>query len=238
MNFSEIILKLRGSAGAIDRGRPGDPAEALPLPDDRFVSSGNPEAWQFTGEDTHPAALFSGALPMTLQIDPPWLAEARKLLGTKEGRGDSNNPIVVNFWVEAKMPWFKDDATAWCAGFVNAMLERTGFMGSRKANAKSFLAAMTGRVGLPRFRTLSKYRLGAVCVLHRPPHPGNGHVGFVVAHDQETVTLLGGNQGDSVSYSKFKKARVAGLRWPFEFPLPAEELAMGGSAAELSKSEA
>lgn len=160
--------------------------------------------------------------------EPKWITEARKEVGTKEGPGAANNPKVVKFWDDAKLSFIKDDATPWCAGFANAMLERAGIRGSRKANARSFLAWGTGH---------SEPRLGSVCVLSRPPSPWQGHVGFVVAHDKDTVTLLGGNQGDSVSYSKFKKTRVVGYRWPADLALP-EPLAASSSTAEESKSEA
>jgi uncharacterized protein (TIGR02594 family) len=162
------------------------------------------------------------------KMDPKWLAEARKELGTKEGPGSVNNPKVVKFWDDAKLSFIKDDATPWCAGFANAMLERAGLKGTRKANARSFMAWGVRQ---------SEPRLGSVCVLSRPPSPWQGHVGFVVSHDKDTVTLVGGNQGDSVSYSKFKKTRVLGYRWP-DGIAETEPLLFSDSVAAESKSEA
>ncbi len=228
-----------GGSGDLEKGRPSeqDARDGLTPLEPKYEGN-NPDAWTFVDEEEKmPEPL---TLTKVVLTDPPWLARARKLVGTKEGPGAKNNPVVVNFWIEARMPWFKDDATAWCAGFANAELESTGFMGTRKANAKSFLEGpkQTDAKGQPRFKLLNKYRLGAVCVLNRPPYKANGHVGFVVSHDETTVTLLGGNQGDSISYAKFPKSRVAGLVWPYSYPLPLDEMPKGASGVAFSTSEA
>jgi uncharacterized protein (TIGR02594 family) len=163
---------------------------------------------------------------------PKWLTLAIAEVGTKEGSGSSNNPRVVNYWESAKLAWINDDATPWCAGFANAMLERAGIKGSRSAVARSFLKWGT---------KLNGPVLGAVTVLSRPPNPTQGHVGFLASHDAKTVTLVGGNQGDMVSYAKFPKSRVIGYRWPANPPIttpnpvPLEE---SESGAANSSSEA
>jgi len=141
---------------------------------------------------------------------PKWMTLAIAEVGTQEGPGSSNNPKVVNYWESAKLAWIKDDATPWCAGFANAMIERAGIKGSRAATARSFLKWGTKLEGPV---------LGAVTVLSRPPNPTQGHVGFLASHDAKTVTLVGGNQGDKVSYAKFPKSRVIGYRWPANPPI-------------------
>lgn len=163
---------------------------------------------------------------------PKWLQLAEAEVGTKEGPGAINNPTVVGYWQSAQLAFIKDDATPWCAGFANAMLERSGVRGSRKAAARSFLNWGT---------KLDGPVLGAITVLNRPPSPWQGHVGFLASHDATTVTLVGGNQGDKVSYAKFPKSRVIGYRWPANppitapTPIPLEESA---SDAAASASEA
>jgi len=157
---------------------------------------------------------------------PKWLTLAIAEVGTKEGPGSINNPTVLSYWESAKLAWIKDDATPWCAGFANAMLERAGIKGSRAAYARSFLNWGT---------KLDGPVLGAVTVLNRPPNPTQGHVGFLVAHDAKTVTLVGGNQGDSVCYAKFPNTRVIGYRWPANPPIttpnpvPLEETVSGAA---------
>jgi hypothetical protein len=46
--------------------------------------------------------------------------------------------------------------------------------------------------------------------------------------------VLGGNQSDAVNIRAFARDRVAGYRWPAEFPLIASSLPL--STAEASKS--
>lgn len=97
--------------------------------------------------------------------EPRWLQFARGEVGVKEAPGAANNPRVVKYWFDGGMPWIKDDATAWCSGFVNAMLARAGFNGTAKPNARSFQG--WGREVGP--------MLGAVVVLSRP-QIGRAHV--------------------------------------------------------------
>lgn len=165
--------------------------------------------------------------------EPKWMAEAKKEFGTKEAAGAANNPRVVKFWEDAKLAFIKDDSTPWCAGFVNAMLERAGIRGTRKANARSF-----STWGIAQ----AQPSYGSIVVLSRPPVAWQGHVGFVVSHDATTVTVLGGNQGDRVSHARFPKSRVVSYRWPMpaagkpqEFPPP---LPFSKSDAKDSRSEA
>lgn len=147
-----------------------------------------------------------------MPLDIPWINEAKKELGTKEFSGSLNNPKIVSFWKDARLSWILDDATPWCAGFANAMLERAGYKGTRKANARSFL---NWGINLNNgFRSDPYY--GSIIVFNRPPSLWNGHVGFLVAHDQNHVLVIGGNQGDKVSYAKFPKSRVIGVRMPEE----------------------
>lgn len=142
--------------------------------------------------------------------DPKWIELAKKEVGTKEGAGSANNPRVVSYWKDARLSWITDDATPWCAGFVNAMLERAGIKGTRKANARSFL---TWGINVTNgFRSTPYY--GSIVVFSRPPSLWNGHVGFLIAHDKNNVLVIGGNQGDKVSYAVFPKSRVIGVRYP------------------------
>lgn len=149
-------------------------------------------------------------MPITPKVkkEPIWMINAKKELGTKEGPGSLNNPKVVSFWKEAGLSWIKDDATPWCAGFVNAMLERSGIKGTRAANARSF-----SKYG----DNCDSHYYGSIIVFSRPPSLFNGHVGFLVAHSATHVLVIGGNQGDQVSYAKFPKSRIIAKRFPTGF---------------------
>ncbi|MEN6441642.1 MAG: hypothetical protein ABFD97_24030 [Syntrophobacter sp.] len=50
--------------------------------------------------------------------------------------------------------------------------------------------------------------------MSRPPGKEHGHVGFYTGEDSDVITMLGGNQGDSVSIQDYRKDRWLGFRWP------------------------
>jgi hypothetical protein len=56
--------------------------------------------------------------------------------------------------------------------------------------------------------------VGAVVVLSpTEKNDGSGHVSFFVKGDANSVTLLGGNQSDSVKESTYARSRVVGIQW-------------------------
>lgn len=110
----------------------------------------------------------------------------------------------------------------YCAIGVNAMLERTGFPGTRSAGARSFQWD-----GGKNFIRLSGPALGAIAVFWRKsPKSGLGHVGFYVGETGDHIYVLGFNQDDGINESPFpKQGRTMGLigyYWPKGYPLPEE----------------
>lgn len=132
---------------------------------------------------------------------------ARRELGTHEVVGLRHNPRVVWYHSFSKLK-AKDDETAWCASFINAMLETTGFTPTRSAAAASYK-----EWGDP-----CDVREDAVVVFgkHDPDARGSGHVAIVdhVDDDGVHVWVLGGNQNNAVSVAKRKLADVVASRWP------------------------
>lgn len=146
---------------------------------------------------------------------PPWLVIASSLIGTKEGPGLANNPVVVKMFADAGFPGIKVDSTAWCAGFVNACLERVGIKGSRSLAARSF---ESWGVGIP----LANPVLGCIATKKRGGNAPawQGHTGIVVGANKDHVFLLGGNQGDAVNISAFKRSEIVAFRWPSGIAIP------------------
>lgn len=145
---------------------------------------------------------------------PPWLAGASHDLGLHEGVGKSNNPVVVALFKDAGFPGVKDDATAWCAAFVGAHLQRAGFKPSGSLAARSYEGWGVG---------LKEPVLGCVCTKKRGNSTWQGHVFFVVglSADGKKVFGLGGNQSDGVTVAEFKRSEVTSFRWPSSLPIPA-----------------
>ena len=99
--------------------------------------------------------------------------------------------------------------------YVNSVLGECGIKGTHSAGAQSFLK-FGNEV------TKENTQAGDIVVLKRFKDgkvvPGGGHVGFVVGrhYDEKThqymVTVLGGNQGNSVSVQDYPEKNVLGYR--------------------------
>lgn len=142
-------------------------------------------------------------------VDAPWMKVAESYLGTHEIRG-GENPVILRFFAEAGHPEIKDDETAWCSAFANAIMYESGRRGTRNLMAKSWLRWIGGtRVSEPRFGDLAIFTNG------NPSSP-HGHVAFFVEWDDDTVTVLGGNQGriGEVSVAKETRGRLVGFMRP------------------------
>lgn len=94
---------------------------------------------------------------------------------------------------------------AWCAGFVNAVLKKSGIQGTGQLNARSFLEWGSA---------VSDPQEGDVVVLWRgSKDAATGHVGFYKGADKDgNILILGGNQGNEVSVEAFPRSRVLAFR--------------------------
>jgi len=140
------------------------------------------------------------------------MREAHSYIGEKEIIGPKdNNPTIVSFWKSVGSGGIKSDSVPWCAAFVGAVLERSGkeYVGGVGAGgARNYLdygsAVDAGEV-----------RLGDIVVFSRD-RGWSGHVGFYAGETETEILLLGGNQGDRVSYGYFSKDKVLGYRRPVD----------------------
>lgn len=130
---------------------------------------------------------------------------AKKEIGTVEwAKGD--NPKVVAYFRDSGNPGVKNDATAWCAAFVGAMLARAGIKPSGKLNARSYLD--WGIAVTP-----ENIREGDVLVFKRGNSTWEGHVGFAAGKPKDgKVMVLGGNQSDAVNIKPQSMAVFLGAR--------------------------
>lgn len=159
----------------------------------------------------------------------PWMAIARHLLGAREISGSTDNPLIVEMFRLSGHKQVKDDETPWCAAFVGACLALSGFGGTKRLNARSYLDFG---------QRLSQPRPGCIVVLWRgSPDAETGHVGFFDHISNGRIFLIGGNQGDAVSIQGYPAERLLGYRWPVdqtpiaESPLIPNILALQGAVA-------
>lgn len=158
-------------------------------------------------------------------VDPPWISEARRFVGLHETRDAKKLDDLLNL-----------DASeiAWCGGFVGLCLATVlprEDLPSNPLGSRNWLKLGTGLQGP---------QIGATAVFWRGLKSGwQGHVGFVVGHDQTHLHILGGNQSDSVSIARIDKARLLGYRWPITFPAPPSgALPMSSIKATITENEA
>lgn len=128
---------------------------------------------------------------------------ARAEVGTVEWK-DGSNPKVVSYFRDAGSE-VKDDATAWCAAFVGAMLARAGMQGTGSLAARSYLK--WGEAV-----DLADAKPGDIVVFKRGNSTWQGHVAFFVERAGSKIKVLGGNQSDAVSVQGYAAADVLGIR--------------------------
>lgn len=129
---------------------------------------------------------------------------AKAEVGTVEwGQGD--NPKVISYFRDAGHPQVSNDETAWCAAFVGAMLNRSGGKGTGLLTARSYLDW-----GVPVDR--KDAREGDIVVFTRGNSTWQGHVAFFVKDNDSTITVLGGNQSNSVNLTNYSSSRLLGIR--------------------------
>lgn len=142
----------------------------------------------------------------------PWIAEARKRIGTAETVGKAHNPVLLGWLAQMgqysseSRAWWDDDETPWCGLFVGHVLGQSG-----RFVIKNWFRASAWNDPETQSR-LDKPAYGCIVTFTRH---GGGHVGFVVGQDQAgRLLVLGGNQGNRVSIAAFDKSRATGYFWP------------------------
>lgn len=158
---------------------------------------------------------------------PTWLRTARTYLGVTETHGPRTTPTIGK-WLANLKAWWRDDETPWCGTFVAAVMQEVGITPPPAWYRAKAWAAWGESCG---------FRLGAVAVFERP---GGGHVGFVTAvdHARNMVQVLGGNQGDKVSFAWLSVSRLIALRWPANEPREPVYDAPATAAGAASTNEA
>ena len=147
---------------------------------------------------------------------------AKTYIGTTEGPGPQNNPVIVQMYATVGQDWVEHDSVAWCAAFVGHCVESAGLRSTRKLNARSYL-----NWGVP--IELADAQEGDIAIFTRgDPSGWQGHVGFFVRSAGTHIEVLGGNQNDQVSIARYPVTRLLGIRrWvedePVGAPAPVDE---------------
>lgn len=132
---------------------------------------------------------------------PPWLRTARGEIGTRENKGASYNPRILEYLSAAHLSG--GDETPWCASFVAWCLKQNGIpIPSGAGAARSY----------QQFERLSSPIYGCLAVFSRGAN--SGHVGFYTGAQGGRLMILGGNQSNSVNIQGKGTGRLIGFYWP------------------------
>lgn len=137
---------------------------------------------------------------------------AQRFIGLKEVPGTGDNPQVLAM-LKLDAAWPAHDEVPWCSAFVNYVCWLLRLPRSKDLRARSWLA-----VGTPIDIGMAKPGWDVV-ILNRGGGPQDasvldapGHVGFFAHVEEGRILLLGGNQSNSVSVSRYDKADLLGVR--------------------------
>lgn len=130
---------------------------------------------------------------------------ARSYIGTTEGPGPADNPIIMEMYASVGHDWVEHDAVAWCAAFVGHCLERAGIRSTRKLTARSYLDW-----GVP--VEVVDAQQGDIGVIPRGNSNWQGHVFFIDRIEGAWVWGLGGNQDDAVNVKRYPLSKLLGVR--------------------------
>lgn len=123
-------------------------------------------------------------------------------LGIEEISGDQHNPEILKYAHDTGIQGVTTDEIPWCSTYVNWVAWKCGLQHSGKSNARSWL-----NVGQ---RVFSPEPGDVVVFWREDPQSWKGHVGFFIGFspDLSRVYCLGGNQGNRVSVSAYRKETV------------------------------
>lgn len=130
---------------------------------------------------------------------------AKTYIGTVEGPGPENNPVVMDMYASVGHDWVEHDSVAWCAAFVGHCLEGAGLRSTRKLTARSYL-----NWGVP--VATHDAQPGDIAVIPRGSSSWQGHVFFIDRIEGAWVWGLGGNQSDAVNIKRYPVSKLLGVR--------------------------
>ena len=130
---------------------------------------------------------------------------ARSYIGTTEGLGPADNPIIMEMYASVGQDWVEHDSVAWCAAFVGHCLEQAGIKSTRKLTARSYLDW-----GVP--IEVTDAQQGDIGVIPRGSSSWQGHVFYIDRIEGQWVWGLGGNQDNAVNLKRFPVSKLLGVR--------------------------
>ncbi|MBC8130692.1 MAG: TIGR02594 family protein [Rhizobiaceae bacterium] len=205
----QCALKVDGIVGPQTWGRLGQLSSKVPSNSDNVAAPNGPTPGSTAANTSGGANAGSGAQRRH------WMEIARLELGVSEQSvGNSHNARIVEYHATTTLA-ARTDEVAWCASFVNWVVEEGGYKGRGSARARDWLTWGRG-VDNPEFGAVTVIQAKAGGLDQATGSSSGFHVAFYVSSTEASLRLLGGNQSDQVKYSNFllRGYTVRGYRMP------------------------
>jgi uncharacterized protein (TIGR02594 family) len=147
----------------------------------------------------------SGGVPLEVANArrPIDIARAELALDVRELPGTQNNNPRITMYHATTAGGTAPDETAWCSSFVNYCVQQAGLRGTNSKWARSWHDDNWEQ------NVTNAPQEGDIVVWRRQGHGDDGgHVGFYTDGDQDTIRVLGGNQGNRISLARYPRNGV------------------------------
>lgn len=156
---------------------------------------------------------------------PKHVKQAMKEVGTKEYRGEADNPDIVKYH-STSAGKYSDDEVPWCGSFVNWVMLKAGQKITVPYPERAKAWELFGNES-------DRPTVGSIAVKSRR---GGGHVCIVIGRDvHDNLLCLGGNQNDEVNIKSYRQSDFYTFREPLDLPtitLPMYNIYVGNSTSE------
>lgn len=134
-----------------------------------------------------------------------------RLVGTREVFGEMDNPHIMAM-LTLDQNWPEHDEVPWCSALINFKAWELRLPRSKDLRARSWLL-----VGTPIENSHAEIGSDVVILKRGTDHGPDvvdapGHVGMFAGFEGDSVLVLGGNQGNTVSIGRYSKNDLIGIR--------------------------
>ena len=138
---------------------------------------------------------------------PPMVDEALKLYGTYDAPGNADNTEIIGWANELGIKGYKHSDEPWCGLFMAYV--------THQAKESSLPDQPLWALNWLHFGQQAPQGPFFGDVLCFKRRPAGGHVALYIAEDMSCYHVLGGNQSDAVTITRFMKSALVGWRRPF-----------------------
>lgn len=223
-------LYLEVQQALVAGGYPPGPIDGIWGPRSRLALTSFQRNNGLTPDGVPGAATLSKLLGRVPDLPIPWLDEATRLMGLREGVGSQDNPVILD-WARDLDLLYPHDSVAWCGLFIAHTI--------RSALPNEPLPANPlGARAYEKFGLNCAPQVGSVGVFWRvKPQSGLGHVGYLIGQRSDAYLVRGGNQSDSVRDAWVSKSRFLSSHWPVTGGPPQGKVLPEGGPGSLSVNE-